>query len=137
MSGTELQNKSHTPNIKSSKEKNKKVINAFFTSKFTKRLMVTQGNFSYQGKRHSPEKRQSRLNNTFVSIAQLGVCTLNPLSPERKGNIINYLSRGTDSMLAQGLDHHLHTARNWEWQQASSCKNWDWGGNSKQGLDPM
>lgn len=34
---------------------------------------------------------------------------LNPLSPERKGNIINYLSRGTDSMLAQGLDHHLHT----------------------------
>lgn len=35
---------------KNRKEKNKKVINAFFTSTFTKRLMVTQGNFSYQEK---------------------------------------------------------------------------------------
>lgn len=33
---------------------------------------------------------------------------LNPLSPERKGNIINYPSCGTHSMLAQDLDHHLH-----------------------------
>jgi len=33
---------------------------------------------------------------------------LNPLSPERKGNITNYPSCGTDSMPAQGLDHRLH-----------------------------
>lgn len=50
-SGTELQNKLHAPHIKSRKEKkNKKVINAFLTSTFTKRLMVAQGNFSYQEK---------------------------------------------------------------------------------------
>lgn len=49
-SGTELQNKLHAPHIKSRKGKNKKVINGFSSSTFTERLMVMQGNFSYQEK---------------------------------------------------------------------------------------
>lgn len=130
----ELQNKLYKLNIKSSTEKIKKVINIFFTSKFIKRFTVTQGNVSYQGKRHSPEQSQSRLNKTFVSVAQLGGCVLNPPSPERKGNIVNYPSCGTGSVLHRAWITSCTHCRRWECN--SLPVEWDCGGSSKQGLDP-